>query len=633
MKKNSILVLGILVFMLSACQINQSLNQNKLTLPADWIISNENCRIWNPSPKINENISWSGACVGGYAEGFGTVTWFVNRKLDLELKGNYSKGKFNKYVEIIFANGDSYKGDSENGVLQGQGIFIWADGKKYIGEFREGRLHGQGKLNWPEGDEYVGDFEEGQLQGYGRYTFKAGDEYVGEWNANKRNGYGTVTLRTGDIYIGQFKNDRNHGQGIGVTADGKKFEGIWANDQFVRETPIDLPNLNLSALTDTDRAKFINKSLKPEGRPKEFPQQRPGQELPDQISKLSLKISATEPDSNGVVFITVSANTDTSSLKVNGHEEGGKTDGNYTLKRVARAGQDTEYIFLATDVFGNTATNRITVAKQKFSNVNVQRIGLNPEKIQHIRPRDAVAIIIGIQNYKRVPKADFANNDAKEFYEYAVRALGIKPDNIKMLIDEDADDVNIVKAFENWLPIHTNYEKTDVFVFFSGHGSPSTDGKSLYFLPHGVDQELLSRTAIAKHEIVAALVEAKPKSVTMFIDACYSGQARSGEVLLAGSKPVSLKPDNSIYPPNFTVITASSHNQISSASPELKHGIFSFYLMKGLEGDADTNNDGKITVGEMHGYLSDKVSRQAMTLNRKQNTQLVGDATRILTSR
>jgi len=198
-----------------------------------------------------------------------------------------------------------------------------------------------------------------------------------------------------------------------------------------------------------------------------------------------------------------------------------------------------------------------------------------------------------------------------------------------MLLDDEADEVNIVKAFENWLPIQVNKEKTDVCVFYSGHGLPAPDGKSLYFLPHGIEKELLSRTAVGQNEIAAALAAARPKSVTMFIDACYSGQTRGGDVLVANAKPLSLKSDTNAYPPNFTVTTASANDQISSSSSELKHGIFSFYLMKGMEGEADGNKDGKITVGEMQDYLSDTVSRQAMTLNRKQTTQLVGDPNRV----
>ena len=247
--------------------------------------------------------------------------------------------------------------------------------------------------------------------------------------------------------------------------------------------------------------------------------------------------------------------------------------------------------------------------------------------------RDAVAIIIGIQDYKRVPKAEFANDDARVFYDYAVRGLGVRPENIKMLIDAEAEDVEIIRAFENWLPVHVNKNQTDVYVFFSGHGLPSPDGRALYLLPHGVDKQLLARTAVAQKELVAALQAAKPKSVTMFIDSCYSGQARGGETLAVFARPVSLKVEETAYPANFTVISASANSQISSASPELKHGIFSYYLMKGMEGDADDNKDGKITIGEMQGYLADKVPRHAMKMNRKQEPQLVGDANRVFVTR
>jgi len=74
-------------------------------------------------------------------------------------------------------------------------------------------------------------------------------------------------------------------------------------------------------------------------------------------------------------------------------------------------------------------------------------------------------------------------------------------------------------------------------------------------------------------------------------------------------------------------------DQISSSSPELKHGIFSFYVMKGMEGEADLNKDGKITVGELQSYLEDAVPRQAMKMGRKQEPQLVGDSDRVLVAR
>ena len=121
--------------------------------------------------------------------------------------------------------------------------------------------------------------------------------------------------------------------------------------------------------------------------------------------------------------------------------------------------------------------------------------------------------------------------------------------------------------------------------------------------------------------------------MTIFLDACYSGQARTGEALFASARPVALKVERQLFPDSFTVISASQADQISSSSPELKHGIFSYYLMRGMEGDADANQDGRITVGEMHGYLTEQVTRQAGMMNRQQVPQLVGDANRVLVVR
>jgi len=174
---------------------------------------------------------------------------------------------------------------------------------------------------------------------------------------------------------------------------------------------------------------------------------------------------------------------------------------------------------------------------------------------------------------------------------------------------------------------------TDVFVFYSGHGLPTPDGSGLYLLPLQADREVIDDTAIPFAKINDAISMARPKSVTVIIDACYSGQTKAGQALVASARPISLKAQTSFFPPNFTVISASQSDQISSSSPDLPHGIFSYYLMKGMEGDADMNHDGRITLGEMRDYLVENVGRQAAMMSRKQVPQLIGDAGRVLVGR
>ena len=119
----------------------------------------------------------------------------------------------------------------------------------------------------------------------------------------------------------------------------------------------------------------------------------------------------------------------------------------------------------------------------------------------------------------------------------------------------------------------------------------------------------------------------------MFFDTCFSGISRDEKTLLASARPIRITADEqNDIPENFTIFSASQLDQISSGLSEVKHGIFSYYLMKGLEGKADTNNDRKITNGELLTYLDDNISQKASELGRQQNPSLAGDPNQILST-
>jgi hypothetical protein len=347
--------------------------------------------------------------------------------------------------------------------------------------------------------------------------------------------------------------------------------------------------------------------------------------------RINLQVSATKPSNDGSYTISIQTNTDTASLKLNGEELGGKADGIYAVTRVARAGQETRVEVIATDVYGNIDAKTLTVSRAVIES-KVAYAALNPARIKRQAERDAVAIIIGVADYRNLPRAAHADDDARAFYDYAIRALGVKAENIKLLVNQDAGEIEIYKAFKTWLPSRVR-AATDVYVFYSGHGYTTPDGKGLYWFPHQADRDLISKTAILVEELNADILAAKPKSVTIFADACYSGQVRSGETLIASARPIVPKIETRLFPEAFTVITASQYDQISSSSPDLHHGIFSYYLMRGIEGEADTNRDGKITLGEMKSYLIENVGRQAAAMSRKQEPQLIGDMNQILVGR
>jgi hypothetical protein len=558
----------------------------------------------------------------------------------------------NCFATRIFSNGDIYIGEFKNGDFDGQGnitsklydyVGEWKEHKrngygtsslgntfKYIGEHKDGKFDGQGTLTNFYGDTYVGEWKNGQKNGQGTLSLVNRDKYVGEWKNNEMTGQGTYMFADGRKYVGEFKDGNKNGKGIFVQVDGRSTEGIWKNDKLIREVKVNLENKDLSQAKNSSNKNNEGEFLKIAEERKKFEEEKRNREQARNTYRINLQISNTQPNSDGDFVINIKTGADTASLKINGEEFGGQADGNYTIKKVARAGQETKFTIVAKDTNGNTDSKTIAVSRQVTASSQVKYAELNPALVKTQPTKDAVAIIIGIQNYKRVPKAEFASNDAQAFYDYAIRALGVKPENIKLLVDEQADEVEILSAFQNWLPVKVRKQKTDVYVYYSGHGLPSEDGNSLYILPHGADKQYIAKTAINQQEVVAALQASQPKSVTMFIDACYSGQIRTGENLIASARPISIKSNAQLFPAEFTVITASQSDQIASSSAELKHGIFSYYLMKGMEGDADENKDNKITVGEMQSYLQDMVGRKAMSVNRKQSPQLTGDANGVL---
>jgi hypothetical protein len=458
--------------------------------------------------------------------------------------------------------------------------------------------------------------------------------YFGQWANSLKHGFGRFHSYDGSRYVGFYERDKRSGEGVEFDVNGNvRFQGRWENNKLASIyslSPSLYPYTGLLSLPkptfDGLRLRYVFESSVVAVQPKDRPKPSSAGEI--STEEPSVDVIVSEPDADGIVTLSITTTNDIKSLRVNGDEVDVSADGRYNGRRFAQIGE-TQFEVIATDRFGNTKKNLVSVFRDAVAST-VKFPPLNPSNVRGRPSTDAVAIIIGIQDYRRVPKAEFANNDARLFYDYAVRGLGVKPENIKLLLDQEADDVGILGAIQNWLPLKARKGQTDVYVFYSGHGLPSDDGASLYLLPHGVDRQFLDRTAIKQSELVSALQAGNPKSVTLFMDACYSGQIRTGETLLASARPISIQPKASTFPSNFTVLSASAPEQIASSSPDLKHGIFSYYLMKGMEGEADLNKDGRITVEEMQSYLKEAVGRKAMALNRTQQPQVVGDPTRDL---
>ena len=306
-------------------------------------------------------------------------------------------------------------------------------------------------------------------------------------------------------------------------------------------------------------------------------------------------------------------------------------NGKFSIKRYSPVSEEVE--ITAIDQWGNKS-KKIVKIKIEIKDTDVVALEvLNPANIKPQSSNNRVALIIGIEKYETTVSAVFAKNDAKWFYEYARQAFGVKQSNIKLLVDKDATIVKTNTAIYKWLKSKIVKNQTELIIFFAGHGLATSDGQELYLLQQDSDADLLKKTALSRNEFFADIDQFKPKSVTMFIDACYSGFSRDPEkqvALLDSARPVRIVGEEHDAPRNFTIFSASGLDQISSGLKEAKHGIFSYYLMKGLEGKADKNKDRKITNGELQDYLVKNVSQKALELGRPQEPSLAGNANKVL---
>ncbi len=234
------------------------------------------------------------------------------------------------------------------------------------------------------------------------------------------------------------------------------------------------------------------------------------------------------------------------------------------------------------------------------------------------------AVVIGVSQYKdsRIPSLRYGAADAKSFYDWLVAKDGGRyaPSQVKLLTDKDATNERIRDALFNWL--RQAIAEDIVTIYFAGHGSPDSPDTpdNLYLLPHDVQYDRITTTAFPMWDIETALKRfIKAKRVVVIADACHSGGV--GQQFDVARRSISDPKHNSIsrgmqnlstISSGIAVISASDDSQFSAEGEQFGggHGVFTWYLLNGLRGEADYNGDKQVTLGELIPYLSENVRRE-----------------------
>lgn len=276
------------------------------------------------------------------------------------------------------------------------------------------------------------------------------------------------------------------------------------------------------------------------------------------------------------------------------------------------------------------------VSRKVYGNVSVAA----PATKQAITPKERGfepqlwAVVVGVSEYanKAIPSLRLADQDALAFADFLQKPEGggYQRDHMRVLVNKDATLANLKEALIEFLS--QAIDKDLVMIFFAGHGAPDpARPTNLFMLTYDTDPARLGTTAYPMWDIQTLLMrQLSAKRIVMFSDACHSGGI-SVDFASRGVNPTQSNLINQYLgdlarsKEGIAIFTASAAGEVSQEYPELGHGVFTYYLLEGMKGEADLNNDYTVTINELMQYVEDQVKRKTKGAQNPTRSQTMFD--------
>lgn len=251
-----------------------------------------------------------------------------------------------------------------------------------------------------------------------------------------------------------------------------------------------------------------------------------------------------------------------------------------------------------------------TLAIAKCENAPLSDVDINIPETGLNRP-DTYVVIIANENYKNaeVPLVPFAHNDGEMFAEYCRKVLGVPKEQVKLTKDATSSEMRSCLR-ELAYRADLTKDKLNVIFYYAGHGNPDFPNNKSYLVPTDVRANNFDE-CLALDDLYAQFDKMSAKSITVFLDACFSGASRSGEMMTAGRYARKAQAD--VKPAGKTIVfSASSGDETANAYNEKGHGYFTYFLLKALQ---DTR--GNITYSQLRDRLENDVKIKAFDVEAK----------------
>jgi len=230
------------------------------------------------------------------------------------------------------------------------------------------------------------------------------------------------------------------------------------------------------------------------------------------------------------------------------------------------------------------------------------------------------AVVIGVSEYEdaAVPNLRYAHRDAEALRDFLVSESaglgGYDPERVVLLTNEQATFRNIRTALRGFLTSAT--EDDQIVFYFAGHGvRDPTRPDEYYLLTYDTEFDNLAGTALPMSDVEQALQSLRYRDLVLLADACHSGEIGTQ---VAFRDAFQYNDINDVFRERFqasrggeVVFTAGEGRDLSQEGERWGggHGVFTYHLLRGMEGAADTNGDGLVELGELLEYVREQVRR------------------------
>ena len=253
----------------------------------------------------------------------------------------------------------------------------------------------------------------------------------------------------------------------------------------------------------------------------------------------------------------------------------------------------------------------------------------NPPITNNNNP-DAIAVVIGNRNYSNpdVDQVEFAIRDAETIKKYIINTFGFKPGNVLLIINATygvfREIFGTKEDYRGKLYNMIKKNKSDVFIYYSGHGAPDINSKEAFIVPVdcGFSPTSLRANGYPLSTFYTNLSKLEVKSITVVIDACFSGVTEASPVGIKIKNPINLLPNSAIF-------SSSKNNEVSNWYTDEQHGLFTYFFLKAIFNLASSSNE-IITAGDIYELVSDETEgvpywARRLYNGREQTPQLYGD--------